>query len=79
MTEKRNEVQVYEDTAGEFRWRKIGLNGSDIVADSGESYTRRGDAREAAERENPYAHITDTDTVEAPPVGPPGEDLPPDE
>lgn len=40
------EVEIYEDEAGEWRWRlKAGNNR--IVADSGEGYTREHDAREA--------------------------------
>lgn len=38
---------IYEDDAGEFRWRLIAANGR-IVADSGESYTRERDAHRSA-------------------------------
>ena len=38
--------EVYEDNAGEYRWRLLAANGK-IVADSGEGYTRRDDAHRA--------------------------------
>jgi uncharacterized protein YegP (UPF0339 family) len=40
--------EVYRDGAGEWRWRLVHKNGN-ILADSGEGYTRRRDARRAAE------------------------------
>lgn len=40
-------IQVYEDHAGEYRWRLRAKNGR-ILADSGEGYTRRRRARAAA-------------------------------
>jgi uncharacterized protein YegP (UPF0339 family) len=43
-------IQVFTDKAGEYRWRKMAANGS-IVADSGEGYSTRGAAWEAAQRE----------------------------
>jgi uncharacterized protein YegP (UPF0339 family) len=43
-------IQVYQDKAGAYRWRKLAPNG-EITADSGESYTGRGSAWEAAQRE----------------------------
>ena len=42
------EFEVYEDNAGEFRWRLT--SGNDIIADSGEGYTRRAEAESAVER-----------------------------
>jgi len=39
-------VQVYEDVAGEWRWRLVASNGK-IVADGGEGYTRRRDCLRA--------------------------------
>jgi uncharacterized protein YegP (UPF0339 family) len=41
--------EVYQDTAGEWRWRLVHRNGN-ILADSGEGYTRRNDANRAVER-----------------------------
>lgn len=40
--------EIYRDKAGEWRWRMVCRNGR-VVADSGEGYTRRRDARRAAE------------------------------
>lgn len=39
-------IEVYEDKAGEFRWRLLFANGQ-VAADSGEGYTRRDDAHRA--------------------------------
>ncbi len=41
--------EVYEDRAGEYRWRLIHRNGN-ILADSGQGYTRAHDARKGARR-----------------------------
>jgi len=40
--------EIYRDGAGEWRWRLIHKNGN-VLADSGEGYTRRRDARRAVE------------------------------
>ena len=40
---------VYQDAAGEWRWRRVAPN-NEIIADSNESYTRKADAERAAER-----------------------------
>lgn len=50
MREKH--LELYEDAADEHRWRLVAGNG-EIVADSGEGYTRASDAKEAAVREFP--------------------------
>jgi len=42
-------TEVYEDKAGGWRWRRIAPNG-EIIADSGEGYTRKVDALRAADR-----------------------------
>lgn len=42
-------VEVYQDAAGEYRWRLVAHNGR-IIADSGESYTTRGNVRRAVMR-----------------------------
>lgn len=42
------DIEVYEDEAGEHRWRMTASNGR-IVADGGEGYTRKADAREAVD------------------------------
>lgn len=40
---------VFQDKAGEWRWRRQAANG-EIIATSGESYTRLADAERAASR-----------------------------
>ena len=40
---------IYRDKAGEYRWRRVAPNG-EIIADSGEGYTRLSDAERAASR-----------------------------
>jgi uncharacterized protein YegP (UPF0339 family) len=56
VTEVGDRTEVYEDAAGGWRWRRIAAN-NEIIADSGEAYTRKADAERAAERvfrgENP--------------------------
>jgi len=47
MSDDRTEV--YCDAAGEWRWRRVAPNG-EIIADSGEGYTRKFDALQAADR-----------------------------
>lgn len=42
-------TEVYQDRAGEWRWRRIAPNG-ETIADSGEGYTTEHDAERAAER-----------------------------
>ncbi len=40
--------ELYRDAGGEWRWRLVHKNGN-VLADSGEGYTRRRDARRAAD------------------------------
>lgn len=44
-------IHVYEDDAGEWRWRRVAPNGR-VLADSGEGYTSKYDAILAAGRAN---------------------------
>jgi len=44
-----DEVRIYRDSAKQWRWQRKAGNG-EIIADSGESYTRVSDALRAAER-----------------------------
>ena len=44
-----NKTVVYQDKAGEWRWRRVAPNG-EIIADSAEGYTRLSDAERAAAR-----------------------------
>lgn len=46
MTTNATHVEVYEDDAGQWRWRALAAN-NEIVA-SGESHTRPEDAERAA-------------------------------
>ncbi|KPN31549.1 tryptophanyl-tRNA synthetase [Halolamina pelagica] len=48
-TESQTAFELYEDRGGEFRWRLRHDNGN-VVADAGEGYSRRRDARAALER-----------------------------
>lgn len=41
--------EVYRDRGGEYRWRLVHRNGN-VLADSGEGYSRRHDARRAVDR-----------------------------
>jgi uncharacterized protein YegP (UPF0339 family) len=50
--------ELYEDSAGEYRWRLVHDNGN-IIADSGEGYASRSNAREAIERVQGYAPEAD--------------------
>jgi len=52
------EFEVYEDAAGEFRWRLLASN-DNIVADSGEGYADRDGAETAVERVETYAPEAD--------------------
>lgn len=50
-------LTIYRDKRGEYRWRLVHKNGC-IMADSGEGYTRKRDARRAAWRMPfNFAHI----------------------
>jgi len=46
---------VYLDEAKAWRWRLVAGN-NHVIADSGESYTRKSDAKEAARRVGSYAN-----------------------
>jgi len=55
------EFEVYEDNAGEYRWRLVHQNGN-IIADSGEGYASKSGAEDAVERIREYApeaHVLD--------------------
>jgi len=55
------EFEVYEDNAGEYRWRLRHTNGN-IIADSGEGYASESGAEDAAVRVREYApeaHVLD--------------------
>lgn len=46
-SERTSRFEVYEDKAGQWRWRLVHWNGN-IVADSGEGYSSRSNAERAA-------------------------------
>jgi uncharacterized protein YegP (UPF0339 family) len=50
--------ELYEDSAGEYRWRLRHRNGN-IIAEPGEGYASRRNAREAVERIQGYAPDAD--------------------
>ncbi len=55
------EFDIYEDNAGEYRWRLVHRNGN-IIADSGQGYSSRRGATDAADRVREYApdaHVLD--------------------
>lgn len=52
--------EIYEDKAGEYRWRL--RSGGDIMGDSGEGYVTRDGARQAVERVKHY--IPDADVLD---------------
>ena len=58
---RTSRFEVYEDRGGEWRWRLVHWNGN-IVADSGEGYTSRSNAKRAARsvmRSAPTASVED--------------------
>ena len=50
--------ELYEDNGGEYRWRLVHDNGN-VIADSGEGYSSRSNARDAIERVRGYAPDAD--------------------
>ncbi|WP_338739479.1 HVO_2922 family protein [Haloplanus salilacus] len=52
------DAEVYEDNAGEYRWRLLGGDGS-IVADSGEGYDSKSGAEDALSSVREYAPDAD--------------------
>ncbi len=53
--------EVYEDNAGEWRWRLVAPNG-EIIADSGEGYVTKQGARrgiDSVKRHAPAAAVED--------------------
>jgi len=55
--------EIYEDRGEEYRWRLRARNG-ETVADSGEGYTRRAEARAAVDRVKRHAPGADDEAVE---------------
>ncbi|SFS11487.1 Uncharacterized conserved protein YegP, UPF0339 family [Halomicrobium zhouii] len=55
--------EIYEDRAEEYRWRLRARNG-ETVADSGEGYSRRAEARAAVDRVKRHVPGADEESVE---------------
>ncbi|MFB6220666.1 MAG: DUF1508 domain-containing protein [Halolamina sp.] len=53
-TESQTTFELYEDTDGDYRWR-LRHDNDNIVADSGQGYTRKRDAQQAIDRVQEYA------------------------
>ena len=51
MREKTDHVEVYHDTDGEYRWRRMATN-NQIVSVSGEGFVKRSYAKKSAETYN---------------------------
>lgn len=51
MREKTDHVEVYQDTDGEYRWRRVAAN-NQIVSVSGEGFVKHGYALESAKSYN---------------------------
>jgi len=54
--------EVFEDSAGEHRWRLVSRN-DEIIADSGEGYTSRSEAENAVSRVRDHVPAADTLTI----------------
>lgn len=49
MATRPDITDIYQDHAGEWRWRRKAPNG-EVIADSAEGYTRKADCEKAAKR-----------------------------
>jgi uncharacterized protein YegP (UPF0339 family) len=56
-------AQVYQDIAGQYRWRILARNG-EVIAE-GESYHNKQDALDVLEAHFPAASVVDLTQVEA--------------
>lgn len=56
-------VEVYEDDAGEYRWRRFEENGAE-TGKSEEGYVEHGYALEVAAKRNPGYPVVDVVTLE---------------
>jgi len=48
MSDSQSQFELYEDDAGEWRWRLVHQNGN-VLADSGEGYASKQKARQGIE------------------------------
>ncbi|MEF8851607.1 MAG: HVO_2922 family protein [Haloarculaceae archaeon] len=58
LVDDEDAVEVYEDEAGEYRWRLVAENG-EVVADGGEGFATERGARESIARVREYAPEAD--------------------
>lgn len=66
VAEGGERFEVYEDSSGRYRWRLKAGNG-EIIADSGQGYSRENEAHRAVERVRKYA--PEADTLDYDPLG----------
>lgn len=50
-------VEIYKDSAEQWRWRKVSIFNGDLVANSGESFYSKFNAKRAAKKANPETTI----------------------
>lgn len=62
-TARQHTVEIYEDDAGEYRWRYVHQNGN-IIADSGEGYVGRYEAKRGILTALFHATASDTEISE---------------
>jgi uncharacterized protein YegP (UPF0339 family) len=48
----RDTVEIYQDSAGEYRWRRLSAGNHQVIATSGEGYVREDHCTEMAVRCN---------------------------
>lgn len=60
---RRQTFEVYEDSAGEWRWRLVAPNGN-IIADSGEGYSSKQGAKRGIESVKAGAADASIDVVD---------------
>jgi uncharacterized protein YegP (UPF0339 family) len=61
---RQTKFQLYEDKAGEFRWR-LRANNGEIIADSNEGYVNKSDAKhgiDLVKEVNPATSVEDLTT-----------------
>lgn len=58
---ENDEVEVYKDASGEYRWRRVDGDNGRILYGSSESYVKGSYAEEAAEAYNPGIPVVRAD------------------
>lgn len=54
---ENDEVEVFKDASGEYRWRRVDGDNGRIISVSSESYTRKNYAEQAAAAYNPGLEV----------------------